>query len=113
MTPHTLTGFLASAARALRPEGLFIVRDQDVRDENMRALVSLAHTVFNAGLGESWESNQRELRHFAAIEHWSSSLDRAGFDDSGHWLLQFNDPTANTLLCFVRRAADACSRSAP
>ncbi|WP_047258386.1 FAD-binding protein [Chromobacterium subtsugae] len=113
MTPDTLTAFLASAARALRPDGLFIVRDHDVCDDSMRALVSLAHTVFNAGLGESWETNQRELRYFAPVAHWSRCLRTAGFEDSGQRLLQANDPTANTLLCFVRLpAADAAARSA-
>jgi hypothetical protein len=83
MTEERLRGFLASIHRVLRPGGLFIVRDHDVRDENLRALVSLAHTVFNAT--------------------WVERLDAAGFDDTGHRELQAHDPTDNVLLCFERR----------
>jgi hypothetical protein len=80
------------------------VREYDVRDENVRALVSLAHTVFNAGLAETWETNAGELRLFEPVATWVKRLDEAGFDDSTHRILQANDPTDNTLLCFVRRA---------
>jgi FAD/FMN-containing dehydrogenase/SAM-dependent methyltransferase len=104
MTVERLAGFLASIRRVLRPGGLFIVRDHDVRDENLRAIVSLAHTVFNVGLGETWETNAAELRHFESVDTWVRRLDAAGFDDSAHRVLQDNDPTDNTLLCFVRRA---------
>src|SRR5205085_3573259 len=89
-----------------RPGGAFIVRDHDVLDEDVRALVSLAHTVFNAGLGEPWEANRDELRHFGSVDFWVRELDAAGFDDSGHRVLQENDPTDNTLLCFVKRGSD-------
>jgi FAD/FMN-containing dehydrogenase len=107
MTEAKLTPFLASVARVLRPGGRFIVRDHDVCDAPMRALVSLAHTVFNAGLGETWEANVAELRYFEPVSTWVARLDAAGFDDSGHRVLQANDPTDNTLLCFVRRVVAA------
>ena len=105
MTVERLEPFLQSIARVLRPGGRLIVRDHDVRDESMRAMVSLAHTVFNAGLGESWETNQAELRFFEPVQTWVRRLDAAGFDDSGHRLLQANDPTDNVLLCFIKRGA--------
>jgi SAM-dependent methyltransferase len=104
MALDKLGPFLASVRRVLRPGGVFVVRDHDVRDENLRALVSLAHTVFNAGLAETWETNAAELRLFEPVATWVKRLDEAGFDDSGHRLLQDNDPTDNTLLCFLRRA---------
>jgi hypothetical protein len=104
MTVARLVPFLASIRRVLRPGGVFIVREHDVRDESLRAIVSLAHTVFNAGLAETWETNTAELRFFEQIPTWTKRLDEAGFDDSGHRVLQDNDPTDNTLLCFVRRA---------
>jgi FAD/FMN-containing dehydrogenase len=107
MTEAKLTPFLASVARVLRPGGCFIVRDHDVTTEPMRALVSLAHTVFNAGLGDSWETNVGELRFFEPVSTWVARLDAAGFEDSGARVLQANDPTDNTLLCFVRRGAPA------
>jgi hypothetical protein len=92
-------------ARILRPGGSFIVRDHDVGSDDMRALVSLAHTVFNAGLGETWEANRAELRFFEPADTWVRRLHEAGFDDRGHRLLQDNDPTQNALFCFERRGA--------
>ena len=105
MTLAQLTPFLASVRRVLRDGGVFIVRDHDVCDERMRVIVSLAHTVFNAGLGEPWQTNADELRLFASVSEWSCRLDAAGFSDSGCRILQANDPTDNTLLAFVKRPA--------
>jgi FAD/FMN-containing dehydrogenase/SAM-dependent methyltransferase len=104
MTLGKLEAFLKSVHRVLRAGGLFIVRDHDVDNEKMRALVSLAHTVFNAGLGETWETNQAELRFFEPATTWVRRLDASGFDDTGHRILQDNDPTDNVLFGFVRRA---------
>jgi ubiquinone/menaquinone biosynthesis C-methylase UbiE len=104
MTVDKLGIFLRSIHRVMRPGGAFIVRDHDVRSEEMRALVSLAHTVFNAGLGETWETNLAELRHFAPAASWVERLRQAGFDDTGHRVLQENDPTDNVLFCFIKRA---------
>ena len=104
MTVQRLEGFLASIHRVLRPGGAFIVRDHDVRSEDLRAMVSLAHTVFNAGLGETWETNQAELRFFEPVSTWVERLARAGFSDTGARVLQENDPTDNVLLCFVKQA---------
>ncbi|HEY4079528.1 MAG TPA: FAD-binding protein [Burkholderiaceae bacterium] len=104
MTVDRLTGFLKSIHRVLSPGGAFVVRDHDVRNEDLRALVSLAHTVFNAGLGETWETNQAELRFFESADTWVKRLDAAGFDDSGHRVLQDQDPTDNVLFCFIKRA---------
>ena len=102
--PDRIDAFVASIARVLRPGGLFILRDHDVRDERMRALVALAHTVFNAGLGVPWEVNARERRHFAPLAHWCELLDRAGLRDSGARLVQRLDPTDNLLMAFVKDA---------
>jgi len=100
--PELLDGFLRSVWRALRPDGLFVLRDHDVRTPEMHAFVSLAHTVFNAGLGVPWETNQQELRHFVSVEEWRKRLEACGFRDTGHRLLQANDPSDNTLMAFVK-----------
>jgi SAM-dependent methyltransferase len=102
--PERIDAFVQSIARVLRPGGQFILRDHDVRDERMRAFVALAHTVFNAGLGEPWESNSRERRHFAPIAHWSQLLGRAGLRDIGVRLAQRHDASENLLMAFVKEA---------
>jgi len=105
--PARLGAFVESIARVLRPGGVFILRDHDVRDERMRAMVALAHTVFNAGLGEPWEVNARERRHFAPITHWCEQLAAAGLRDTGARLAQAHDPTDNLLMAFVKDEAAA------
>jgi FAD/FMN-containing dehydrogenase len=102
MAPEKLPPFLASIARVLRPGGWFIVRDHDVRDAAMDAFVGLAQCVFNAGLGESWATNQAELRHFAPVDAWIARIEAAGFRHSGERLVQDGDPSDNVLLAFER-----------
>lgn len=97
-----IDAFIDSIHRVLRPGGLFLVRDHDVRTPQMDAFVSLAHTVFNAGLGVPWETNRQELRRFAPIDQWSRYLAQHRFRDSGKRILQPHDPSANTLMSFVR-----------
>jgi hypothetical protein len=68
----------------------------------MDTFVSLAHTVFNAGLGVPWETNKKELRHFAPVATWTQRLEATGFRDSGKRLLQAHDPSDNVLLAYTR-----------
>ena len=102
MAPAKLMPFLESIARITRPGGYFVVRDHDVTTPAMDAFVSLAHAVFNAGLGESWETNRKELRHFASIEDWIARIEAVGFRHTGERLAQAGDPSDNLLLAFVR-----------
>jgi FAD/FMN-containing dehydrogenase/SAM-dependent methyltransferase len=97
-----LEPFIASVVRTLRPGGLFILRDHDVTDGYMRAMASLAHAVFNAGLGTAWETNAAELRHFRPVDEWVEILGRHGLEPVGPRLLQAQDPTLNVLLAFRR-----------
>jgi Methyltransferase domain len=99
-----LPAFVGSIVRILRPKGCFVLRDHDVRDEPMRALVSLAHTVFNAGLVVDWQVNARELRRFAPLASWVRLLEAHGLRTDGRRLLQANDPTDNSLVLFVKEA---------
>lgn len=102
-----LDAFVRSIVRVLRPGGIFILRDHDVCDEAMRTFVSLVHTVFNAGLNESWETNQQELRHFRPVAEWVDYLQARGLRDSGWRQLQAHDPSDNVLLAFTRVAEGA------
>jgi FAD/FMN-containing dehydrogenase len=103
IAPPDLTPFTRSIARMLRPGGVFILRDHDVTTPQMHAFVSLAHAVFNAGLGVPWETNAKELRHFAPAAQWVKRLDEVGLRDSGRRLLQAHDPTDNVLMSFVKQ----------
>lgn len=102
--PAGLKPFIASLARVLRPGGLFIVRDHDVTTPQMFRFVSLAHTVFNAGLGDPWSANVEDKRYFRPVAEWVALLAEVGLQDTGARVLQANDPTLNTLMAF-RKAA--------
>jgi FAD/FMN-containing dehydrogenase/SAM-dependent methyltransferase len=105
MAPEKLAPFLRSIALIVRPGGYFVVRDHDVRDAGMDAFVSLAHCVFNAGLGESWATNAAELRHFASVDEWIHRIEAAGFKHTGERIVQQGDPSDNVLMAFRRVVA--------
>ena len=50
----------------------------------MIKFVSLVHTVFNLGLNVEWSENEKEIRHFAGVDHWVKCLEDNGFVDQGH-----------------------------
>jgi FAD/FMN-containing dehydrogenase len=100
--PERVEALVASVARVLRPGGLFLLREHDVADERQRALVTLTHTLVNAGAGQPWEAHQSEHRQFASAAQWSERLGRAGLRDSGTHLAQRHDATANLLMAFVK-----------
>ena len=100
--PAKLESFLASIARVLRPGGVFVLRDHDVSTPAMDKFVALVHTVFNCGTDVSWDENAAERRHFASVPTWIERIEKQGLVDEGNRLLQANDPSANTLLSFVK-----------
>ena len=104
MAPERLAPFLASVTKTLRPGGHLVVRDHDVRDERMDRFVALAHTVFNAGLGEPWSANAAERRHFASADAWIRRIEDAGLAHTGARLAQAGDPSDNLLMAFRRDA---------
>lgn len=102
--PEQVRPFLRSIHRVLRPGGIFVLRDHDVKTEEMNAFVGLAHTVFNIGLGETWAFNEAERRHFAPVDTWVERVEAVGFEDSGARLLQERDPSLNVLMAFTKLA---------
>lgn len=99
---NRLDPFINSFVRALKPGGLFILRDHDVVSTEMNTFVSLIHTIFNAGLGVPWETNQAELRFFRPIAQWEQRLQAHGLKTLGKRLLQSHDPSDNMLMAFVK-----------
>ncbi len=100
--PEDLDAYLASIHRVLRKNGLFILRDHDADSEMMKTFVSLVHTVFNVGLGVSWEENRKEKRFFNSLSHWVEALNRNRLELIDEQLLQDHDPSRNTLMVFVK-----------
>ena len=103
--PDRLNPFLASIHRILKTGGVFVLRDHDVVSDAMDSFVSLAHTVFNAGLGVPWETNRHEPRYFATVASWSERIVAQGFADNGDRIAQAGDPTKNLLMAFVKDRA--------
>lgn len=95
-------GFVASLQRTLRPGGRLILRDHDVDSELMNHMVALAHDVFNLGTNVEWQVNQREIRHFTAMDDLIPYLEGFGFRCTRKLLYQNGDPTRNALLQFVK-----------
>ena len=73
-TPEILDDYLKSISRILRKDGFFILRDHDVKTPEMATFVSLVHTVFNLGLGISWETDKSEFKAFRSIDEFSKII---------------------------------------
>lgn len=97
-----LDGFIKSIHRVLRPGGSFVIRDHDVKTPEMATFVSLVHTVFNVGLKESWDFEQKDFKNFKPANEWAAMITRAGFKDAGKRVLQDKDPSDNTLMLFTK-----------
>ena len=97
-----LEGFVQSIYRILRPRGSFVIRDHDVKSPEMAIFVSLVHTVFNVGLNESWDFEQKDFKNFRPADEWAAIIEKAGFKDAGKRILQDKDPSDNTLMLFTK-----------
>lgn len=94
--------FMRSLHRALRRGGRLILRDHDVHSPAMNRMVSLAHDVFNMGIGADWAANQAEIRNFTSLPQIIAALEGLGFRYTRRALLQDGDPTQNALMEFVK-----------
>ncbi len=92
--------FLSSIRDAMKPGAYLVIRDHDARNTKMRAVVGLAHDVFNMGTNESWAYNAAELRHFYSLNFLDKWLSNAGFLGDGRRLYQSGDPTHNALMVY-------------
>jgi hypothetical protein len=101
-TPDVLDGFVKSIFEALKPGGFFILRDHDVKTQDMSTFVSLVHTVFNVGTDISWEVEHKDYKKFKSADAWATYLTTFGFKDTGKRILQEKDPSLNTLMGFVK-----------
>lgn len=97
-----LEGFIDGIRRVLAPGGKLLLREHDVVDPTMFAVVSLAHDVFNAGTAVSWPDNQTEIRKFRSVAEWTTMLEQRGFKKVGQPVAQQGDPTNNLLVAFEK-----------
>lgn len=94
--------FISSVRDVMKPGGTLILRDHDAHDENTWRIAALAHDTFNAGIDESWDFNQRELRNFYSLQFIIAFLEDLGFRHSGQLYFQRGDPTRNALTAFTK-----------
>lgn len=80
-----------------------IVRDHNVEDPLMHNFVAIAHDIYNAGTGLSWEKNNEELRYFRSLKDWKLIFTKHGLEKVWDDLVQANDPTDNTLMRFDKK----------
>jgi SAM-dependent methyltransferase len=99
-----LEPFVGSIRRILKPGGRLVVRDHDVDSARMKAMVALAHDVFNAGVKLSWQQNHEQIRNFTSVAQLDDYLGRMGFVRAAGKRLQAGDPTRNTLMLFTKPA---------
>lgn len=97
-----LDQFVQSIWRVLKPGGRLLLRDHHVDSPQMNAMVALAHDVFNAGLGISWEKTQQQIRNFFSLPQLNDYLGHRGFKRVGEHIFQAQDPTQNALMVFVK-----------
>ena len=74
----------------------------DCDTEEQKALVALAHDVFNMGTNESWEYNSKEIRNFYSLDFICSFVEQIGFKFDKRTILQKGDPTKNALMMFTK-----------
>jgi len=97
-----LDGFVRSIHRIMKPGGRLIVRDHDVDGERMDAMVGLAHDVFNAGVGITWDDNTAQVRNFRSLVDLRAYLEARGFQRADRLEFQQGDPTRNGLMLFTK-----------
>ncbi len=94
--------FITSIRDTMRLGGKLILRDHDCNTEEQKALVALAHDVFNMGTNESWEYNKGEIRNFYSLNFICHFVEQIGFKFDKRTLLQEGDPTKNALMMFTK-----------
>eukprot|EP01124_Arcella_intermedia_P030358 TRINITY_DN6633_c0_g1_i1.p1 TRINITY_DN6633_c0_g1~~TRINITY_DN6633_c0_g1_i1.p1 ORF type:complete len:1288 (+),score=268.88 TRINITY_DN6633_c0_g1_i1:8-3871(+) len=93
--------FLNLVWRILRPGGLFLFREHDGRPD-LIPMLDVAHSVFNAVNGVSFEEEKAELRGFRPVEEWRTILTHFGFKDMYQYGLQDTDSTEDYMISFCK-----------
>ena len=94
--------FISAVRDVLKPGGKLILRDHDVRNEDLWRIAALAHDTFNAGTNETWMTNHSEVRNFYSFKFITNYLNKLGLRYEGKVLYQKGDPTRNGLMVFTK-----------
>lgn len=104
--------FVDSMHSKLRPGGVILVRDHNVKDnagsahlnqEELKAIASVVHTFVNAADGVSGEIEKKEIREFKSLDEWTELMEKHGFKRiSKQELVLEDDPTENAMWAFVK-----------
>jgi FAD/FMN-containing dehydrogenase/SAM-dependent methyltransferase len=96
-----LEAFIESVKRILRPGGIFILMDHDAHSIELKNLVHVVHSIFNAATGVEPEMNDHEIRNFQSLKHWIDLLQSHGMIHYQHApLVRDGDSTLNSLIRF-------------
>ena len=126
-----LYGFLTEIMRTLRPGGIFIIREHDLRlipaqtlsstklgggeagldGKTPYPMLDLAHSVFNAVTGVSVKDETEEIRAFRPILEWREILENVGFVDTLVYELEDGDPTWDEMVCFRKPNEEPLSKT--
>ncbi len=99
---HKREEFISAVIDVIRPGGRLILRDHDAHNEDMWRMAALAHDTFNAGIEESWQFNENELRNFYSLRFIIDYLENLGLKHGGQLYFQRGDPTRNGLTAFTK-----------
>ncbi len=99
---HKREEFISAVIDVIRPGGRLILRDHDAHNEDMWRMAALAHDTFNAGIEESWQFNDNELRNFYSLRFIIDYLENLGLKHGGQLYFQRGDPTRNGLTAFTK-----------
>lgn len=95
--------FVASIAKKLKPGGVVLLRDHNVRNASLHAIASVVHSFVNAANGVKWEVEKREVREFHSAKHWTEVMRAHNLKRvSNKNLILEDDPTKNGMMAFVK-----------
>jgi SAM-dependent methyltransferase/UDP-N-acetylenolpyruvoylglucosamine reductase len=69
-----LDSFINSIKRILRPGGIFILMDHDAHTIELKNLVNVVHSIFNAATSVEPAINNQEIRNFHSLQYWINLL---------------------------------------
>ncbi|MBS0634024.1 MAG: class I SAM-dependent methyltransferase [Verrucomicrobia bacterium] len=95
--------FVASMHKKLRPGAVLLLRDHNVTNTKLAAMVSVVHSFVNAANKTPWAVESKEVRDFQSLDHWKKLLEKHKFVQvTPEQLVLKDDPTQNAMMAFVK-----------